>query len=106
MNWNYKVENRIAASADSLQSLGSKITGLTIIIEIIFIVSSSINFTLKDDKKEVVKMIKIPLVSSILHFLAIIQLFSTLYYLYVWVTLKYRLSVEREQQKNQTDIKP
>lgn len=93
MNWNYKVENRIAASANTLESLVSKITYLTLIIEIIFIVSSRIDFTLKGDKKEVVKMIKIPLVSSLLHFLAIIQLFGTLYYLYVWATLKYRLSV-------------
>jgi hypothetical protein len=43
-------------------------------------------------------------VSSLLHLLAIIQLFSSVYFLYVWVTLKYRLAVEREVQKNKTDL--
>jgi hypothetical protein len=104
MNWNYKVQNRLNSSSVTLDKLRFKITLLTVIIEMIFIVFSSINFTLNREKKEVVKMIKISGVSSLLHFLAIIQLFSSVYFLYVWVTLKYRLAVEREVQKNKTDL--
>jgi hypothetical protein len=104
MNWNYKVQNRLNSSSATLDDLRFKITVLTLIIEVIFIVFSSINFTLNREKKEVVKMIKIGGVSSLLHLLAIIQLFSSVYFLYVWVTLKYRLAVEREVQKNKTDL--
>jgi hypothetical protein len=104
MNWNYKVQNRLNSSSVTLDDLRFKITVLTLFIEVIFIVFSSINFTLNHEKKEVVKMIKVGGVSSLLHLLAIIQLFSSVYFLYVWTTLKYRLAVEREVQKNKTDL--
>jgi len=93
MNWNYKVQNRLDISSKTLEHLRRNITYLTLIIEVIFIVFSSIDFTLNRDKKEVVKMIRLGWISSLLHFLAIIQLFSSVYFLYVWVTLKYRLAV-------------
>lgn len=95
MNWNYKVQNRLNSSSKTLDQLRRNITILTLLIEIIFIVFSTINFTLNREKKEVIKMIRLGWVSSLLHFLAIIQLFSSVYFLYVWVTLKYRLAVER-----------
>lgn len=93
MNWNYKVQNRLNSSSKTLDQLRRNITLLTLLIEVIFIVFSTINFTLNRERKEVVKMIKLQWVGSLLHLLAIIQLFGSVYFLYVWVTLKYRLAV-------------
>ena len=103
MNWNYKVQNRLNSSSKTLDQLRRNITILTLLIEIVFVLFSTIDFTLNREKKEV-NMIRLGSISSLLHFLVIIQLFSSVYFLYVWVTLKYRLAVEREVQKNKTDL--
>ena len=103
MKWNYKVESRLALSIKTLESIRLNILLLTLVIVSLYIMFTSVSFIKVHGKKEMLKNINNHIIDSLVNFLCIVHLFSSIYFMFTWCTLKYRMPVERELKEESED---
>lgn len=96
MNWNYKVEDRLSLETGTLESIRFNILSFTLIIVALYILFTTITFVEVKGKTQMLKTIENPFINSIVNTLCVLHLFSSIYFVYTWCTLKYRMPIEKE----------
>lgn len=95
MNWNYKVEDRLALSTTTLEWIRLQILFLTLAIVSLYIVFTSVIFVEVKGRMKMIKSIDNPIIESTVNILCVFHLFSSIYFVFTWCTLKYRMPIER-----------
>ena len=95
MNWNYKVEDRLSLETGTLENIRFNILSLTLIIVVLYVIFTTITFVEIKGKTHMLKSIDNPFINSIVNILCVFHLFSSVYFVFTWCTLKYRMPIER-----------
>lgn len=103
MDWNFKVEDRESLKTQDLDSIRLHILALTTIIVSLYILFTSVVFVEVKGKMQMLKTIDNPIINGIVNILCVFHLFFSVYFVFIWCTLKYRMPIERELKEKGDD---